>query len=347
MKKIKKKFGLLSLTDPKDVFALKDVHPQLQSPLFGILPPEIRKMIFTFVLTDCERTMLSADGKKKLYFHHHIHEHSRRTDTEVLRTCKRIFQETWFLPFALAKHGLIDAYIDYLPRREPQMGFWPEIIAAYLSLVKEFADSHRLGSYFPQIDGFQAFLGSAELSESLEMKTYPQVIDDIIYLQEYRPKVITITIDYAKDSPKFIEAKWVNEIRFSPAVKIIEIEFCALRINKYMLALIANFVAKNWFFRREDGVVLKPVTIERALRHLHVASIDDARKAHDFWGPEGCFMPKTYYSMLINKVTYNPAPGFDPFTNGYECPDLDLRKHRFVFPRDFDTLERPFGMEVL
>ncbi|RAO69876.1 uncharacterized protein BHQ10_005888 [Talaromyces amestolkiae] len=318
-----KKFNLLSLTDPEDVFALKDLQPQLQSPLFGVLLPEIRKMIFTFVLTDYERTMLSADGKKKkLYFHHCIHEHSRRTDTEFLRTCKRIFQETWFMPFAFAKHGLVDGYFNYLCWEEPQINFEWETIAVYLSSVKDFAESRRLGSYLPQIDGFQLFLGSAELSEALGMGLYPQVIDDIICLQEHRPKIITITIDYAKDSPKFIEAKWVNEVRFSSAVKIIEMEFRALWINKYMLALIANFVAKNWFFRREDGVVLKPVTIERSLRYL--ARADDARKERDFWGPEPVFRTERNYRMLINTITYKPVPGFDPFINGYECPDLDL-----------------------
>lgn len=113
MHKNNEKFWLSSLTDPDETFPLKDAQSQLQSPLFGILPAEIRKMIFTFALTDYERTIFSADGKKKLYFHHRIHEHTRRTDTGLLRTCKRIFHETWFMPFAFAKHGLVDPYFNY------------------------------------------------------------------------------------------------------------------------------------------------------------------------------------------------------------------------------------------
>lgn len=344
MDETNKKFYWYHLTDPGETFPLKDVQAQLQSPLFGVLPPEIRRMIFTFALTDYERTILSADGKKKLYFHHRIHEHTRRTYTELLRTCKRVFQETWFMPFAFAKHGLVDPYFNYLCWKERQMNFTGEAIDIRLGIVKDFADSHQLGLYLQQIDSFQLFLGSAELNEASAMELYPQVIDDIITLQEYRPKIITITIDYVKDSPKFIEAKWVNEVRFSPAVKTIEVEFRSLRIHKYILALIADFVTKNWFFRREDGVVFKPVTIERSLKYL--AGSDDPKKEYSVW-KEHVGGPGKYYSMLINTVTWKPTSGFDPFVDGYDCSDLDLRNHRFVFPRDFDSLERPFGMEVL
>ncbi|KAI7976614.1 hypothetical protein EIK77_009845 [Talaromyces pinophilus] len=340
-----KKFYWHHFIDPEKTFPLRDVQAQLQSPLFGVLPPEIRRMIFTFTLTDYERTILSADGKrKKLYFHHRIHEHTRRTDTELLRTCKRVFQETWFMPFAFAKHGLVDPFFNYLCWKERQMNFTGEAIGMRLTIVKHFADSHRLGSYLPQINGFQLFLGSAELDEASAMELYPQVVDDIITLQEHRPKIITITIDYVKNSPKFIEAKWVNEVRFSPAVKTIEVEFRSLRIHKYILALIAYFVANNWFFRREDGAVFKPVTIKRSLKYL--AGSDDPKKEHSVW-KERVGGPGKYYSLLINTVTWKPTPGFDPFTDGYECPDLDLRNHRFVFPRDFESLERPCGMEVL
>lgn len=337
------KLSSSSLTDPDETFPLKDVHSQLQSPLFGILPPEIRKMIFTFALTDYERTILSEDGKK-LYFHHCIHEHVSASDTELLRTCKHVFQETWFMPFAFAKHGIVDPYFNYLCWEERQMNFSGEDIRHYLWTVKDFAESYRLEPYLPRIDGFQIFLGTEELNEALAMDLYPEVIDDVINLQEYRPKNITITIDYAKNSPKFIEAKWVNKVRFSQAVKVIEMEFRALRINKYMLGVIAEFVAKNWFFRREDGVVFKPITLERSLRCL--AGSDDPKKERSFWG-ERVGGPKTSYSMLINTVTWKPTPRFDPFAEGYECLDLDLRNHRFNFPRDFDTLQRPFGIQVL
>jgi hypothetical protein len=171
----------------------------------------------------------SADGKKKLYFHHRIHEHTMRTDTGLLRTCKRIFHETWFMPFAFAKHGLVDPYFNYLCWEERQMNFAGEDIDMHLTTVKHFANSHRLELYLPQIDGFQLFLGSEELSEASAMELYPQVIDDIIQLQEYRPKSVAVTIDYVQDKPKFIEARWVNEVRFSAAVKTIEIEFRGMR----------------------------------------------------------------------------------------------------------------------
>lgn len=336
------KFRWYDLTDPEETFPLKDVQAQLQSRLFGVLPPEIRQMIFTFALTDYERTILSADGKKKkkLYFHHRIHEHTRCTDTGLLRTCKRVFQETWFMPFAFAKHGLVDPYFNYLCWKDRQMNFTGYAIDLCLRTVRSFANSHRLKSYLPQVDGFQFFLGSEELSEAFAMELYPQVIEDMIELQDHRPKAMTITIDYIQGKPNFIEAKWVNEVRFSEAVKTIEIEFREVWKDKYMLGFFAEFIAKNWFFRREDGVVFKQVTLERSFKYL--ACSNDPAKELSFWGSK-VGGPGSHYSMLINTVTWKPTPGFDPFAGGYECPDLDFED--YVFPAEFE--DHPFGIQVL
>lgn len=333
-------FDFDNLTDPERTFPLKIVHSQLQSPLFGVLPPEIRKMIFTFVLADYERTIISNDGKK-LYFHHRIHEHVRRTDAELLRTCKRVFQETWFMPFAFAKHGLVDPYFYYVCSREPQLNFTGEDINLYLWRVRSFTESHQLEKYLPQMEEFQFFFGSEELLEVIGLDgATPEATVDMTNLQEFRPKVLTITVDYVKDAPNFIEARLITGVNISPAVKVIKMEFRGLKMNKFMLGFFAEFVAKNWFFRREDGVVFKPVTLERSFKYL--ACSEDSSKELSFWGTRVHF-PGSYYSLLINTVTWKPTPGFDPFADGYECPDLDFEDYTFL--AEFE--DPPFGIEVL
>lgn len=132
---IQRKFTFTSLTDPNKTFPSEIIHAQDQSPLFGVLPFEIRKLILTFVLTDYERYIHSNDSKgRKLYFPHRIHGNTRRTDTELLRTCKRVFHETWFMPFALAKHGIT----LYDKKNDPPPAFLVEGIEAYLRRAGRF-----------------------------------------------------------------------------------------------------------------------------------------------------------------------------------------------------------------
>jgi hypothetical protein len=107
-----------------------------------------------------------------------------------------------------------------------------------------------------------------------------------------------------------------------------------------MLGFLAEFVATNWYFRREDGVVFKPVTLERSFKYL--ACSDDPSKELTSWGTKAGG-PGSYYSLLINTVTWKLASGFDPFADGYECPDLDYEDH--VFPAEFE--DHPCGIQVL
>src|SRR5215469_12343860 len=69
-------------------------NPQLQSPLFNKIPPEIRNHIFAFVLAEQDRAAIPD----YCYWYRPDYTHHRYIDTALLRTCRKIWLETYALP---------------------------------------------------------------------------------------------------------------------------------------------------------------------------------------------------------------------------------------------------------
>lgn len=164
----------------------------------------------------------------------------------------------------------------------------------------------------------------------------------MIRLRECRLRIVTFTIDMLEITPSLCELDGSMMSDFRSQSGSSKLEFREERVGKYVLALYADFVAKNWLFRHEDGVIFKPATLERSLRYIREDQSNEG-SVREYVGERS----RIYGCMLINTVTWKAITGFDPSTDGYECPNLDFRNHRFSFPRDFDTWERPFRIEVL
>jgi hypothetical protein len=68
---------------------------QEQSPLFSMIPAEIRDIIFSYCLAE-------QDGRRRIdkqeYFYRPDYTHYRFIDTALLTTCRRIFLETRMIP---------------------------------------------------------------------------------------------------------------------------------------------------------------------------------------------------------------------------------------------------------
>jgi hypothetical protein len=97
-------------------------HPQKQSPLFSILPSEIRNLIFKHVVCqqyDRSRPELVPDPAG--------HDFKTDISTELLRTCRLVYYETKYIPTMSATHhfkdsapiwrGQKDCYLFHLPRQ--------------------------------------------------------------------------------------------------------------------------------------------------------------------------------------------------------------------------------------
>ncbi|MCJ1388469.1 hypothetical protein MMC18_001316 [Xylographa bjoerkii] len=75
-----------------------DIDPQLSCPLFKLLPPEIRHLIFSFALTAYD---YGKPYHKGTFHDRPGYHYPRRINTELLRTCKNIYLECCLLPVML------------------------------------------------------------------------------------------------------------------------------------------------------------------------------------------------------------------------------------------------------
>ncbi|KAE8377034.1 hypothetical protein BDV26DRAFT_264522 [Aspergillus bertholletiae] len=213
-------------------------HNQLQSPLFSRLPSEIREEIFAFVLSSYDDTTRAYE--KETYWARPGHYGPQHVATDLLRTCKRIYTEAWFMPFIYAEHT---EYLTAIDRR-PTAATWDDC----LKIMD--ADYEKLQPRFIRIFAQMWVLEPGDrFQETLDMP-------------HFYPKKITLTIRYTdfwfweNDEPLRINSTWVNEIRFPESVSRFCIEFESIERRKNEVDYIAREAAEKWYFRRKDGLLL-------------------------------------------------------------------------------------------
>ncbi|OGM40784.1 hypothetical protein ABOM_011129 [Aspergillus bombycis] len=215
-------------------------HDQRQSPLFSRLPSEVREEIFAFVLSSYDDTTRAYP--KETYWTRPGHRGPQRVSTDLLRTCKRIYTEAWFMPFIYAEHT------EYLTARDrkPRSAMWSR------RLQMMDADYEQLQPHLVRIF---AQLWVLEPGDRLQQT---------LYMLPFFPRKITLTIRYTDfwfwedDEPLRIDATWVNKVRFPHSVSRFCIEFESIERRKNEVDYIAREAAEKWYFRREDGLLLIP-----------------------------------------------------------------------------------------
>ncbi|KAE8140173.1 hypothetical protein BDV38DRAFT_27357 [Aspergillus pseudotamarii] len=215
-------------------------HEQRQSPLFSRLPSEIREEIFAFVLSSYDDTTRAY--QKETYWTRPGHYGPQHVSTGLLRTCKRIYTEAWFMPFIFAEHT------EYLTAsdRKPRSATWSDC----LKIMD--ADYEKLQPRFIRIFAQMWVLEPGD--------RFQQTLD----MPHFYPKQITLTIRYTDfwfwedDEPLRIDSTWVNKIRFPESVSRFCIEFESIERRKNEVDYIAREAAEKWYFRRKDGFLLTP-----------------------------------------------------------------------------------------
>ena len=81
---------------------LSHMLDQGQSPLFEVLPAEIRTRIFEYALTPYESTCNPYAQNR--YYYRPGYQSDPNQDLNLLRSCKRIFQEARLMPVSQAEH---------------------------------------------------------------------------------------------------------------------------------------------------------------------------------------------------------------------------------------------------
>lgn len=304
-----------------------NINLQQKSPLFSVLPAEIRSLIFSYALTDYEDTAQDTFGRDT-YWYRPGYQAKRRTATELLRTCKRVFQETWFLPFALAEHCFFLTHQERAPRKHITV----ERMKEYLTTLRDFARNQD-GMGIPQIQSIRVFAQMWALED-------PRKLQEVLDLEGFQPKNITITLRYTDfwywehNRPIHIDARWVNTVRFPSSVSSISMDFEMIDRRKIEVDFITDLATQTWFFRRADGMVLRASKEDITTTRWTGSSIfEKMRWIRDESRPNEI----EYY---VKTVTWKPAPGFDPFAGaGDRCPNLDfppgLAREKPPFTRGF------------
>lgn len=233
---------------------------QSKSPLFNRIPPEVRTAIYSLALTD----YLDPDPAKRYeadtLFTRPAYSSPRRTDTSLLRTCRAIYSEAWFLPFVLREQTHWLTREDRAPPEYDRHGL---NIRNLTSIVQRYlADSDNSGGdgaeRLVEIDSVRVFVQMFLLEEATPLV-------NLITTPGLRFRRLTITIrhqdwwDWESDRPLYIKGQnWIERVCevLPDTVREVVMELESLERKRHQIDRIAEQMQERWFFRRTDGAIL-------------------------------------------------------------------------------------------
>jgi hypothetical protein len=263
------------------------VHEQSQSTIFSVLPGEIRNHIWNYALADYQdETQLYDDAtcyKRPDYLA------PRKTDTVLLRTCKRIYQEAWFLPWTNAEQTF---YLTSSDRRPPRTTTPNDMQKTLIAISKT--------QTMPIIQHVRVFPQLYALESG-------QRLQDILNLKFFYPKVITITIRHTdwwfweSDNNLHFDATWVDFCRFPNSLTELRVAFESLERKKEQIDDVVKQAMEGWVFRRKDDTELSAKDCQpEIMRWSGSATWGHHRWIRDETGPNKL----DYY---VSTVTWRPT----------------------------------------
>ncbi|KAL7905822.1 hypothetical protein GGI35DRAFT_459442 [Trichoderma velutinum] len=231
----------------------KKSHTQENSPLFSLLPPEIRAKIFTYVLSDYEDRRRPLLYDTKASFWRPSHRAPRRTSTQLLRTCRAIYRETRLLPFTLKEQM---HWICAVSNAPPGICHEKNDAKKLALLVGEMTQQ---GQDKVEIESFHAFASTRRLENG--------DLNAILSIPGLHPRRITLTIRYidwwgwdweSPVKPLYFKANWISAVSkdISPSTSEFRVQLETLEDFKGRVEAIGKHIAENWFFGRFGGTIL-------------------------------------------------------------------------------------------
>ena len=215
---------------------------QSQSPLFSTLPAEVRDRIFYYALADYEDTTHLYD--QETCYRRPDYLAPRRSDTALLRTCQRVYQEAWFRPWTSAEHTLWLTAGDRCPQRVTTI----EKLQSSLNLLYEHHGD-------TEVDHVRIF-------SQLYMLENGHTLGQILALQHFHPRCMTVTIRHTdtwyweSDDPLRIASDWVKICRFPDSLRELRVELESLERKRNQVDYMAAQMVEKWQFLRCDKSVL-------------------------------------------------------------------------------------------
>ena len=161
-------------------FNLSNFCEQVQSPLFSVLPGEIRDRIFAYTLAEFEDTSAAFDNNS--CYRRPEYAAPRRSDTALLRTCQRVYQEAFFYPFALAEQIL---WLAWDSRRPSTVTTVERLQPSLVLMQKLHGDTE---------------LDSVRVFAQLCMLESGGTLSNILNMPHFLPRSMTVTIRHTGKS---------------------------------------------------------------------------------------------------------------------------------------------------
>lgn len=162
-------------------FNRDDFCEQSQSPLFSVLPGEIRDKIFAYSLAEFDDTSTAFDSNT--CYRRPEYAAPRRSDTALLQTCQRVYHEAFFYPFSLAEQIL---WLAWQGRR-------PSTVTTVKRLQPSLALMQKLHGD-TEIDSVRVFAQLCSLESGGELSR-------ILDMPHFLPRSMTITIRHTGKFP--------------------------------------------------------------------------------------------------------------------------------------------------
>ncbi|KAH8907036.1 hypothetical protein BR93DRAFT_654759 [Coniochaeta sp. PMI_546] len=235
-------------------------HPQTDSPLYSLLPAEVRAEIFSLALADYPDPSPEKHYQATTCYTRPSYFAPRRTDWALLAACRRAYAEAWHLPFVLREQTHWLTAQDRAP---------PEYRTGHIySGAAE--QSRLLAGRLEQIAGRLGDDGEGFEIEGLRAFAQMYKLEDgslatLLGTPGLRPRRVTLTIRHAdwwfweQDERLRVEGqKWLEgTCEVLPAsVREFCVELESLERKRDQVDEIAKQMRERWFFKRKDGVGL-------------------------------------------------------------------------------------------
>ncbi|KAH7305280.1 hypothetical protein B0I35DRAFT_444290 [Stachybotrys elegans] len=232
---------------------------QSESPLFRLLPGEVRRNIYDMVLADFSDPSPEKRYEDKTCYTRPSYYAPRKTDFNLLLTCRAIYRECWFLPMTLREMTFWLTHQSRAPPTERAGDDYARPQASTISLANRLRHtSDQLGETL-ELESIRFFAQMYVLEEGRLHETLSR--SPLCHVHFRR---LTLTIRHQdwwfweRDEPLRFEAGWIAKAceALPATLRELTIELESLERKKKQIDAIANKMSERWFFVRGDGVPL-------------------------------------------------------------------------------------------
>lgn len=235
------------------------VNPQLDSPLFHRIPPELRNHIFRLVLTAYEDP--DRMYRPTAYYYRPGVICARKIDTDLLLTCRLVYSETSQLPASINEHTSWyyreppDIKKRYVPVDDHPASV---VRRRHLQTVHIFTQQAWLESY-----GFANFMGllwthacPTTLIITLRHSDWWWWEDEASLTLDPKQEGQASVTHHSRPSDPFPSESWGYQFRKASGLKKLQMELETVESKREELDTIVNR-AEGWEFSLGDDRILR------------------------------------------------------------------------------------------